>query len=75
MRPGDAPELADTLFTLTLRLTPAEHAEALRLADREGMSVEELHARITREVLQNLFGGERREGNVVPFEPLKRGDT
>lgn len=69
MRPGDAPELAETLCTISLQLTPAEYADALELADRYGVSVEEVIARLTREVLLARFGGEqRREGNVLPFE-------
>lgn len=76
MRPGDSPELAEALCTVTLRLTAAEYADALRLADRDGVSVEEVCARAARDTLLALFGGEqRRIGNVVPFESLKRGEA
>ncbi len=69
MRPGDSPELADALCAVTLHLTPAEYADALALADQEGVAVEELVARVAREVLLARFGGERRvAGNVVPFQ-------
>jgi hypothetical protein len=69
MRPGDSPELADALCTVALHLTPAEYADALELADRNGVSVEEIVARIAREALIARFGGERRTaGNVLPFQ-------
>lgn len=69
MRPGDSPEQADALCTVALHLTPAEYADALELADQEGVAVEELVARVAREVLLARFGGERRTaGNVLPFQ-------
>lgn len=69
MRPGDSPELAETVLTISLQLTPAEYADALALADSYNVSVTEVIARLTREVLLARFGGEqRREGNVLPFE-------
>lgn len=75
MRPGDSPELAEALCSITLQLTPTEYAEALYLADQCGCSVEEIIARIARDALLDLFGDKRKEGVVVPFESLKRGET
>lgn len=68
MRPGESPDWVDALCAVTLHLTPAEYADALALADREGVSVEEIIASTTREVLLARFGGKHRDGNVVPFE-------